>query len=105
MRVDFLREAEIEFLEGVVHYEETAPGLGLDFKSEVKNAVQYISAFPNAWSPHDDGTGRFLLNRFPYIVVYFIHDEIVSVLGVVCCRQQPKNWQTRIEKTKNPIGA
>ena len=100
MRVEFLREAEIELLEGVVRYEETAVGLGLDFKNEVKNAVQYISAFPNAWSPRDDGTRRFLLNRFPYIVVYYIHENRVFVLGVACCRKKPKNWQTRIEKIK-----
>ena len=100
MRVDFLREAEIELLEGIINYEETAPGLGLDFKSEVKKAVQYISAFPNAWSPREDGTRRFLLNRFPYIVVYYIHKDKAYVLGVVGCRKQPKNWKTKIEKTK-----
>ena len=100
MRIEFLREAEIELLEGVVRYEETAIGLGLDFKNEVKNAVQYISSFPNAWSPRDDGTRRFLLNRFPYVVVYCIHESRIFVLGVVCCRKKPKSRQFRIEKIK-----
>ena len=48
MTVEFLREAEVELLEAVVHYEETATGLGRDFERQVKRAVEHIGAFPNA---------------------------------------------------------
>jgi plasmid stabilization system protein ParE len=98
MTVEFLREAEVELREAIVHYEETASGLGLDFQRQVKRAVEHIAVFPNAWSPRDDGTRRHLLRQFPYLVLYVVHDDRVWILGVAGCRQQPRGWNPLIGK-------
>ncbi len=98
--VEFLREAEVELLETIVHYEEITIGLGLDFYREVNGAVGHIEAFPNAWTLNDDGTRRYLLNRFPYIVIYCMHNDRIWILGVSACRQRPRNWKFLIQKTK-----
>ena len=98
--VHFLREAEIELLEAVVHYEECATGLGLDFEQEVKAAVTHIGACPEAWSPRADGTRRYLLNRFPYIVIYCVHEGDAFVLGVAACREEPRDWEPSIRKSR-----
>ncbi len=48
MNFDFRPEAEAEFLEAIAYYEERAPGLGLDFSTEVRAAIQRILAYPLA---------------------------------------------------------
>lgn len=99
--VKFLHEAEVELLEIVVYYEEQAYGLGADFYDEVKHAIGDISLMPDAWSPRADGTRRYLLHRFPYVVVYCCHDEYVWVLGIRGTSQRPLHWQQRIGQTRS----
>jgi hypothetical protein len=48
MNFDFRPEAEAEFLEAIAYYEERAPGLGLDFSTVVRAAIQRILAYPLA---------------------------------------------------------
>lgn len=47
----FLPEADAEFREAVRYYESEAPGLGLAFAAEVRNAVSEIIANPKAATP------------------------------------------------------
>ena len=61
--VTILHEAELELWEAVAYYEDKAPGLGLDFESEVELTVQTIQESPERWPLREDGTRRHLIQR------------------------------------------
>lgn len=93
--VFILHEAEIELWEAVEFYENRCPGLGLDFEREIKAAVDCIRQSPGRWPVHRDGTRRYLIHRFPYFVVYFLHQDQVWVVAVAHCRRRPGYWSGR----------
>jgi hypothetical protein len=39
MRIQFLYEARLEFLNAITHYEEQRPGLGRRFKAEIEQSL------------------------------------------------------------------
>ena len=91
----FLHEAEVEMWEAVVYYEERASGLGMDFKKEVECAFERIHSSPQRCPLRDDGTRRFLLARFPYVVVYTVERGLVWILAIAHCKRKPGYWGSR----------
>jgi len=65
MNYFFHPEAQAEFNEAVVYYEECEPGLGEDFVFEVYSAIQNILSYPEAWPVLVDDVRRCLTARFP----------------------------------------
>jgi ParE toxin of type II toxin-antitoxin system, parDE len=70
MSVQFLPEAEAEFLEAAAFYEERQKGLGHQFIETVENAVNDAETFPRRWPVYLHRTRRRLVGRFPYGLVY-----------------------------------
>ncbi len=66
MTFGFHPEAEIEFIAAVDYYEESQPGLGLDFAREVYAAIKRIIDYPDAWSKATHHTRRCLVNRYHF---------------------------------------
>lgn len=97
-RPTILHEAELELWEAVAYYEERCSGLGLDFEREVKSAVELIARYPEGWPLRDDGTRRFLLHRFPYVVVYTIHQDRVWIVAIAHCKREPGYWTRRLRR-------
>ncbi|MDD5705954.1 MAG: type II toxin-antitoxin system RelE/ParE family toxin [Kiritimatiellae bacterium] len=97
IQVRILCEAEQELREAVSYYEERCPGLGLDLESAVRAAVDQIRHFPEQCSPQPDGTRRYLTRRFPYLIVYLLHDDLLWVLAVAHCSREPGYWISRLE--------
>ena len=96
MNYAFHPEAESEFFEAIAYYEERAPGLGLDFSTEVHATVQRILAFPQAWQVLEDDIRRALVNRFPYGVLYAVDDTRIWIVAVMNLHQRPGYWQDRL---------
>jgi len=74
--VTILDEAKNELLEAIDFYESRCTGLGLDFEREIKVADEMIQEFPERWPHHHDDTRRYLIHRFPYIIVYLYYMTI-----------------------------
>ena len=92
-----LHEAEQELWDAVVYYEERCPGLGLDFEHAVRASVEQLRRFPEQCPPQHDGTRRFLTRRFPYLIVYLLHNDTLWILAVAHCSREPGYWITRLE--------
>ena len=95
--VTILSEAEAELREAVKYYEEKRPGLGLDFAREVETSIQSVRHFPERWPVRSDGTRRYLLQRFPYIVVYLFLSNHVWIIALAHCKRRPGYWSARAE--------
>lgn len=95
--VTILREAEVELWESVAYYEEKSLGLGLDFAIEVERSVQTVCESPERWPLRTDGTRRYLVHRFPYLIVYTYKNDHVWVISVAHCKRRPGYWTHRKE--------
>jgi toxin ParE1/3/4 len=93
-----LHEAEVELWEAVEYYESRSPGLGLDLQAEIEASVHAISSAPDRWPLRDDGTRRYLTNRFPYLVVYMHLPDLIWIIALAHCKRNPRYWSARIMK-------
>lgn len=95
-------EAEIKFLDAVLHYEATEARLGDTFDIEVGRAVDDIQWDPDAW-PRFPGWDRIpvvrtrKVNVFPYRVVYFVRDDELVIVAFAHERRRPGYWNRRVD--------
>lgn len=70
MKVRFYKAAEREFDEAVRYYESQLPGLGGRYRQAVREAVERIKLFPEAYAPLSKRTRRCLVGKFPYGIIF-----------------------------------
>lgn len=95
MTFSFHSEAEAEFFESIEYYEQCELGLGCDFSVEVYSAIQTILEYPNAWPILEDDIRRFLINRFPFGILYSIEENEIYILAVMNLHRDPDYWKHR----------
>jgi hypothetical protein len=96
LNVEILHQAEFELWDTATYYESRSSGLGTDFLNEMQEAVLSIQKAPLRQSERDDHTRRILTKRFPYQIIYTIHDQIIWIVAFSNQRQKPDYWQNRI---------
>ncbi len=96
MEIKFLEIAQIEFDDAISYYNYENPGLGNDLLDEVVQAINRISAFPNAWHPLSSRTRRCKVRRFPYGIIYQIRKDTILVLAVAHLHRKPDYWKNRV---------
>ena len=95
MKLSFHPEADTEFFASIEYYEQCESGLGYDFSVEVYSAVQIILKQPTAWPVIEDDVRRFLINRFPFGILYSIEENEIYILAVMNLRRDPDYWKHR----------
>jgi plasmid stabilization system protein ParE len=85
---------EDDLADAAVFYEERSPGLGEDFLTDVRLAVDDILRGPDQWARVDAGpVRRYLLTRFPYAIYFRAEPERLLVLAVTHTRRHPDAWK------------
>lgn len=93
MKVEFLSVAQKEFDLAVNFYNEESAGLGYRFAIEVKDALDRIRKYPEAWHPLSENTRRCRVAHFPYAVIYTITKEMILVLAIMHLKRHPDSWK------------
>lgn len=96
IQVLILPEAEFELREIVKFYEAKCSGLGLNFLREIESGLKAVRNLPNLWQLRKDGTRRYLVHRFPYLVVYIHHNDCIWIIAFAHCKRKPEYWRDRI---------
>jgi plasmid stabilization system protein ParE len=91
----FHPKAEAELRAAVHYYNDCQAGLGLDFAGEVHRSLQHILAFPNAWTRLSRNTQRYLINRFPYGIIYSATKRDILIVAVMHLNRKPRSWTRR----------
>jgi len=78
------------------HDFERSERAALRFAREVGRAVASIADAPERSPAGASGTRRFLLQRFPFAVVYRELPSIIQVLAVAHGRRRPGYWKIRV---------
>lgn len=96
MKVRFLSVAEAELEEAISYYEEKEIGLGLRFLSEVKNSVDRIVAYPNAWPYISENAQRCRTKVFPYGLIFQNRKDEILIVAFASLHREPNYWKNRI---------
>jgi plasmid stabilization system protein ParE len=99
MNVTYLDAADAEFQEAIDYYNEQRAGLGFEFSDEVKQAIDRIKNYPNAWTPLSKRTRRCQVHRFPYSIIYEARTEVIIIVAIQHHRRKPNNWRERLRQS------
>jgi plasmid stabilization system protein ParE len=96
--VIFKPAARLEFDEAVAWYENERPGLGREFKLEVKLALKRALANPE-WFQNVRGRARKIrLRRFKKYAIYFaVKEDVFAVLSVFHASRDPAKLAQRLQ--------
>jgi hypothetical protein len=99
--VRVLEAAATEAAEAAVWYEARRKGLGAEFRSEFKFALDrlregILRGTPWPGRPGERGVKRLLMQRFPFFVVFVAAGEAVTVLALAHHRRKPGYWRDRL---------
>lgn len=93
MKLVFRPEAQLELLEARDWYETRAVGLGFEFARSIDAAAGRILRAPTAFAHFEGDYRRCVLRRFPYSLIYRLHDDTVVIVSVFHHRREPDSWQ------------
>ena len=92
------KEAEGDMFEAYVWYEQKRAGLGEEFLESLDKAEQSIIQNPATYRTRYKRKVRaFLVDRFPYLILYVLEKKDVNVISVFNTNQDPKTWKKRIK--------
>ena len=101
MKFFFHPEAKEEFNGSVDFYEQSQPGLGLEFAEEVYATIARVIQYPDAWFEMSENSRRCLVNRFPYGLIYQIKANELRIIAVAHLHRRPNYWKKRMGQNKS----
>ena len=101
--MEFEPDAEIGqkrvFCKGL-YYENCQLGLGRRFSLVVESAVQDIEKTPFRYSVLLKPFRRYLLQKFPYAIIYSIEPDHIYIAAVAHTKRKPGYWLIRVKNTE-----
>jgi plasmid stabilization system protein ParE len=96
MRVELHPDAMDEAREARAWYAVRSAAAAERFMKELDHAIAEIAEHPIRWPVHLHDTRRYRLNRFPYLIVYRVHEDRVEVIACQHASRKPGYWRNRI---------
>ena len=93
--IRILKEAELELWEAAVFYEEKRKGLGLDFEFEIRRSLLIIQTNPTLWPKRFFKFRKFIIQKFPFDIWYYIENRFIRIYAIAHQRRQPNYWKSR----------
>jgi len=91
--LDLHPAALAELKSAVAWYLERNETAALNFVAEVDRAIDLVIASPGRWPTGARGTRKFVLQRFPFAIVYREKETIVQVLAIAHGHRKPGYWK------------
>ena len=88
--------ADEEMNSAAAYYEAREIGLGEAFLAEISRGIRQIQTRPLAWPTLIDDYRRYVLNRFPYVLIYRVDADDILVLAVAHSHRKPGYWRSRL---------
>jgi len=96
MVVEFSEPAFIELDDAIEYYNIQSQGLGKVFFDEALTVIKLISQFPIALPAFSANTKKAILKKFPYSLIFVIHENKVNIIAVAHHHRSPEYWIDRI---------
>jgi toxin ParE1/3/4 len=92
----FHNEAAAEYDAAFEWYLERSPDAALRFDAEVDRALSQIIQAPQRWAEGSHSTRRFLLRRFPFVLIYRERPAGIQIVAVAHSARRPGYWKGRL---------
>ena len=94
--VKISEEAELDLEETFSWHESQVKQLGSEFIRVIDKSLTTIQKNPLACPLVYRNVHRKLLPRFPYMLLYFIDDNIIFIFACFHVKRDPKQWKRRL---------
>ncbi len=84
-----------ELIEAADYYEACSHGLGERFLDNVENAVNFIRHSGLVFSPDKSGRRKYIVKKFPYLLIYRVKEDHIFILAVAHAARKPDYWKSR----------
>ncbi len=74
-------------------YDQRSPGLGDSFSDAALRATLRIIENPDVYASTELGMRYLRLKRFPYIVLFDVHEEEILMVGVLHTARSIEKWR------------
>ena len=98
MRIRFAEAAITELNDAVAWYEHQQAGLGMRFRSDVREASLRMAGAPLLFPVELEDVRRCVMTRFPYTLRFVVRDEEIWVVTISHQHRRPDHW---VERTRN----
>ena len=95
-KVEFHEEAALEYEAALDWYLERSLLAASKFADAISRGMDMIVEAPHRWPAGNYGTRRFILQRFPFAIVYREPPAAIQVLAVAHARRKPGYWKQRL---------
>ncbi|MFM7836530.1 MAG: type II toxin-antitoxin system RelE/ParE family toxin [Planctomycetaceae bacterium] len=87
--------AEADFTEALRYYAARNPEVALQFDAEFDGALQRIIAGPEQFPAVDDRHRYLQLRRFPFLIIFRVFADGITVIAVAHTSRSPDFWRGR----------
>jgi plasmid stabilization system protein ParE len=94
-KVEIHEEAALEYEAALEWYLERSFLAASKFVEAISRGMDMIVEAPDRWPAGGRGTRRFLLQRFPFAIVYRDLPAAIQVLAIAHARRKPGYWKQR----------
>jgi len=91
-------EAEVDMAEAALWYERRSLGLGAEFVRRVDACLALVSRQPTLFPVIHREARMALPRRFPYLIIYRVFPDFISVIAVIHGKRHPRRWKSRLEE-------
>lgn len=84
-----------ELKSALTWYSEKSSATASKFAAELDRAVQLVSGAPKTWPTGEHGTRKFVLQHFPFAIIYREKGSAVEILAVAHGHRRPSYWKNR----------
>jgi toxin ParE1/3/4 len=95
VKIRFDPEALLELRHAAEFYEGSRPGLGQTFLACVETATGEILKHPLMWRRIKGRFRRYLVQEFPYGLIYAVQGDIIYIAAVMHLKRKPGYWASR----------
>ncbi len=95
-KVEIHEEAALESEAAVEWYLERSALAASKFDEALSRPMDMVVEAPHRWSAGSHGTRRFILQRFPFSIVYRELPAAIQVLAIAHARRKPGYWKQRL---------
>jgi toxin ParE1/3/4 len=92
-------DARMDAIEAYAWYAERSASAADAFREELEIAGSAIQRSPESWAPYLFGTHRYLMKRFPFVVVYRTTAVRIEIVAVAHGRRRPGYWKRRLRSS------
>jgi plasmid stabilization system protein ParE len=96
--LEFHPDVDAEAEATVDWFAERSVAAAEGFLDELDRAIEQVREAPHRWAQYLHGTRRYLMKRFPFIVVYRERSEtIIGIVAVAHGHRRPGYWRQRVD--------